>query len=257
MIGWILLAGWAWAGPTFGVSFPDTPYATLLKGTRHGFAAPEWDLKAKKLVQPGTSGLLFDRDDRAIGRFEVVLAGTDSSTARLDMAAGHFAEDVARIASPTARMDNILFTREDPTRYFRIDKGWRDMSATVLKAGAKGQLLDQQGRQAGLFRVIAVAEHDSVGLVTNIAQGVFNRDIHTGEIQNYVEQILSGVGIVNLSYLTSSCWLSGVCSSTSASPRVRTPAPGPHRFRHPGGQHSPAPPDLRRHLHLHDRPHHP
>jgi len=201
LIGWILLTGWAWAGPTFGASFPDTPYATLFHGTRHGFAAPEWDLKAKQQVQPGTSGILFDRDNRAIGRFEVVLAGTDSCTARLDMAPGHFAEDVARMASPSARVDNILFVLEDPTRYFHIDKGWRDMNAAVLKPGAKGQLLDRQGRQAGLFRVIAVAEHHSIGLVTNIAQGVFNRDIHTGEIQNYTDQILTGLGVVNLSYL--------------------------------------------------------
>ncbi|NLI46854.1 MAG: sodium ion-translocating decarboxylase subunit beta [Acidobacteria bacterium] len=75
------------------------------------------------------------------------------------------------------------------------------MNAAVLKPGAKGQLLDRQGRQAGLFRVIAVAEHHSVGLVTNIARGVFNRDIHTGEIQNYTDQILTGLGVVNLSYL--------------------------------------------------------
>ncbi len=201
LIGWILLTGWAWAGPTFGVSFPDTPYATLFHGTRHGFTAPEWDLKGKQQVQPGTAGILFDRDNSAIGRFEVVLAGTDSCTARLDMAPGHFAADVARMASPAARMDNVLFALDDPTRYFRIDKGRRDMSAAVLKPGAKGQLLDRQGRQAGLFRVIAVAEHHSIGLVTNIAQGVFNRDIHTGEIQNYVDQILTGLGVVNLSYL--------------------------------------------------------
>jgi oxaloacetate decarboxylase beta subunit len=196
-----LLAGWAWAGPTFGVSFPDTPYATLLKGTHDGLAAPVDGPQAVSKATPGTSGDLFDRTGRVIGRFEVILAGTDSCTARLDMEPGCFAADVIRIAAPTARLDHIPFTLEDPASYFRIDKGWRNMSAAALKAGAKGQLLNRQGRQAGLFRVVAVGEHESVGQVTNIAQGVFNRDIHTGEIQNYGEQILSGLGIVNLTYL--------------------------------------------------------
>ncbi len=82
--------------------------------------------------------------------------------------------------------------------YFRIDKGHDQVDPHVLKRAAKGRLYDEAGRLAAIYTVITVGKTESLGYVTQFEQGFFAKDVKTGDITGYLDQIVQGSGIANL-----------------------------------------------------------
>lgn len=186
------------AGAEFEVSFPEYQYIKLFKGTQDGLTDRHQNPQGK--IVTATTGDLRDRHDRTLGHFTVIYADEYDSIARIDSPAP---VDLTRVDHLyiNSRMDFLKFEEENSENFFLIHQGWGDVGGHLLKHGAKGALYDQHGKQAGLFRIIAVNEHDSVGEVTNVAVGKFDRDIKTARIQSYFDQILSGTGFANLNWL--------------------------------------------------------
>jgi len=193
------LARVAAAEPDFGVQFNEDQYLRLPQGSRAGLTATR--LNEDGTVLPPTHGTLHDRTGMVVGRITVIAAGELDAIARVDETeAGTSLDGVDHAAIDDLDLPFLTFDTLPAERFFRINHGWSD-GVEGLKAGAKGTLLDRAGRSAALFRVIAVDEHDSVGEVIEYRPGRFNHDLVSGRLAGYVEQVLSGTGIANLSWL--------------------------------------------------------
>ena len=85
-------------------------------------------------------------------------------------------------------------------RFFTTDRGWADELDNYSR-GAKGELTTRTGTRGALFQIVAVDEHHGVGSVIEYEPGVFNKDLVSGRLHGYVEQIISGTGFANFSWL--------------------------------------------------------
>ena len=91
-------------------------------------------------------------------------------------------------------------SRFEPARtraYFRIDKGTGHRPH--VKRAAKGMLYDGAGRPRS--HGVAVGESESLGVITQYQPGFFNRDLVSGDIPGYLDQIVAGSGFANLTLL--------------------------------------------------------
>ena len=189
----------AWPGaaadrPTFGVAFdPTAVYLRISKGTRHG-------LHNDYLGPKATTGVLLDLQDREVGRFITVHADDFETIVKVTgYAEGKGLADVHHLAIPGIPELNFLtYKPEDSSAYFRIDKGHQQIPGKTLKRAAKGRLFDAHGQLAGIYSVVTVGESESLGYVTQFERGSFAKDVRTGDVTGYLDQIISGSGIANL-----------------------------------------------------------
>ena len=185
--------------PDFGVSFPGDRFIRLNEGSRDGLTASRPGGNGEAAAP--TRGTLRDRDDRVVGRFTVVAAGELDAVARVDeLAAGAKLETIHHAAVEEPEIPFLTFEVLPSDRFFRIDRGWSH-EVDGLRPGSKGTLLDHDGRAAALFRVVGVDATSGVGEIIEYRPGRFNRDLAAGRLAGYVEQVLSGTGLANLSWL--------------------------------------------------------
>jgi carboxybiotin decarboxylase len=190
----LAVPGAAAAGrPTFGVSFdPAAEYLRIRRGTRDG-------LVNDYLGPSATRGVLLDRLDRDVGRFVTVHADDFETVVRVSsLEEGRTLADADHAAIPSLGLSFLTFSREDSGAYFRIDKGRTQIDTHTLKRAAKGRLYDPGGQVAGIFTVVTVGATESLGYVTQFERGYFGRDVRTGDITGYLDQIVQGSGIANL-----------------------------------------------------------
>ncbi len=181
--------------PTFGVTFDATAqYLRIHKGTQDGLKN---DYKG-----PGpTTGLLHDVRDREIGTF--VTAHADDFEAVIVITAfaeGKSLSDVDHVSIPALKITYLPFKEETSSSYFRIDKGHDHLAANVLKRAAKGRLFTEQGTVGAIYTVVTVGKSESLGFVTQFEQGFFAKDLRSGDITGYVDQIIQSSGIANLTW---------------------------------------------------------
>ena len=181
--------------PTFGVTFePGVTYLRLHKGTTDGVQ--------NDYGGPGaTRGVLRDALEHEIGTFVTVYADDFETVVRIEaFAEGASLASVDHVAIPALRVGFLPFKVEPSSTYFRIDKGRDHLAAGVLKRAAKGQLYDQAGHLAGIYTVVAVGPTESLGYVTQFEQGLFAKDVRTGDITGYLDQVIQGSGFANLTF---------------------------------------------------------
>ncbi len=197
---WLLLAsglaGQADAArPTFGVTFDATAaYLRIERGTSHG-------LRNDYLGPQATRGLLLDARDRELGRFVTVHADDFEAIVRVEgLAEGRSLSELDHLSIPELSLPYLTFGRVDSGAYFRIDKGQDQVDPHVLKRAAKGRLYDAQGRLAGIYTVVTAGKSESLGCVTQFERGFFARDVRSGDITGYLDQVLQGSGVANLTW---------------------------------------------------------
>ncbi len=183
----------------FEIQFNDSSFIRLPEGSRSGLSSrrPADDGS----ILPPSVGTLRRWDGEVVGRFTVIFAGELDAVARID----EFARGMSFADADHAAIDNpeiafLTFEELPSDRYFTILNGWTD-EIDGLGPGAKGELLDGEGRRGALLRVVGVDASDSVGVVVEYEPGVFNRDLRAGRLHGYVAQVLSGTGFANLSWL--------------------------------------------------------
>ena len=182
--------------PVFGVSFvPGETYIRFTKGTRDGLKS---DFKGSN----ATRGILKDVHGKEVGTFVTAYAADFESIALIDsIAEGVSIEAVDHLEIPELeRMDYIKFKLEASENYFYIDKGSKDITISTFKRGAKGNLYDSDGKLAGICTVEAISDHVSLGRVTQFNAGYFSKDVVSGHVTGYLDQIIGGSGFANVTW---------------------------------------------------------
>lgn len=195
-IALLLLAGQAASAadrPTFGATFePGATYLRIHKGTQDG-------IKNDYMGPGATTGVLRDALEREVGTFATVHADDFETIVRVaSYADGRSLADVDHVAIPALKIGFLPFKVEPAGTYFRIDKGLDHVDPHRLKRAAKGNLFDARSRLAGIYTVITVGKAESLGWVTQFEQGFFAKDVKTGDITGFLDQIVQGSGIANL-----------------------------------------------------------
>ncbi len=195
-IALLLLAGPAASAAgrqTFGVTFePGATYLRIHKGTQD-------DLKNDYMGPGATTGVLRDALEREVGTFVTVHADDFETIVRVaSYAEGKALADVDHVAIPALKIGFLPFKVEPAGTYFRIDKGHDHVDPHTLKRAAKGNLYDAGGQLAGIYTVITVGKSESLGYVTQFEQGFFAKDVKTGDITGFLDQVVQGSGIANL-----------------------------------------------------------
>ncbi len=181
-------------GPSFGVAFDAAvEYLRIHKGTRDG-------LVTDYMGPAATTGLLLDAREQEVGTFVTAHADDFEAVIRVSLAPGRALAEVDHVSIPALDLAFLPFAREDSRSYFRIDKGRTHLDPHTLKRGAKGQLYAAGGAVAGIFTVVTVGESESLGFVTQFAQGYFAKDVRSGDIAGYVDQLIQSSGIANLTW---------------------------------------------------------
>jgi len=182
--------------PVFGVNFvPGETYIRFTKGTRDGLKN---DFKGPN----ATRGILKDVYGTEVGTFVTAYAADFESIALIDkIAEGVSIESVDHLEiSELERMDYIKFKLEASENYFYIDKGNKDITISTFKRGAKGNLYDRDGHLAGICTVEAISDHVSLGRVTQFNAGYFSKDVASGHVTGYLDQIIGGSGFANITW---------------------------------------------------------
>lgn len=196
LLVWLLVPLQAAAeAPVFGVKFePDAIYLRIGKGTTHG-------LKNDYLGPEATKGTFVGSKGEELGTWVTAHADDFETIVKVEtLAPGKSLADVDHLEIPSLQMNYLKFRPEDSGAYFRIDKGTDHLPKNVLKRAAKGSLFDAQGHQAGIYTVVTTSRTESLGYVTQFAQGYFAKDVVRGRINSYFEQILGGSGFANTDY---------------------------------------------------------
>ncbi|MDO8834671.1 MAG: sodium ion-translocating decarboxylase subunit beta, partial [Vicinamibacterales bacterium] len=173
---------------------PTAQYLRIHKGAQDG-------LKNDYKGPGATTGLLHDGLDREIGTFVTVHADDFESILVITaFAEGKALADVEHVSIPALKITYLPFKAEASNSYFRIDKGHDHLAANVLKRAAKGRLFTELGAVGGIYTVVTVGKSESLGFVTQFEQGFFAKDIRSGDITGYVEQIIQSSGVANLTW---------------------------------------------------------
>ena len=195
----ILLPAAGAAEPDFEIRFDDSRFIRLPEGSRTGLASRRADDSAA--ILPPTRGTLRDPGGGVVGRFSVIHAGELDAVARIDrLGEGRRISDADHATVDDPEIDFLTFEELPDGRFFVISHGWSH-KVDGLEPGAKGELLDSQGQRGALFRVVGVDEIDGVGVVIEYVPGVFNKDLRTGRLHGYLEQVIYGTGFANFSWL--------------------------------------------------------
>jgi len=181
--------------PNFGVEFvPGEVYIRFHKGTKDGI---ENDFLGPK----ATKGLLMNVRGEEVGSFVTVFADSSEAVARVDsIKDGLSVGDADYIKIPKINLNYAKFQLEKSQDYFYMDKGRADIKSSIFKRGAKGNLYDEKGELAGICTVESIAEHKSLGRVTQFNEKKFSKDVVRGHINGYMDQILGGSGFVNITW---------------------------------------------------------
>jgi oxaloacetate decarboxylase beta subunit len=183
----------------FELRFDGERFVRLPEGSRAGLTASRPGDDGAAL--PPTRGTLRDAFDSVVGTVTVVHAGELDAVARVEsMVSGASLADADHVSLTEPEIPFLTFEPLPAGRFFTVDKGWTD-AVDGLTPGAKGELVDSTGHRGALFRIVAVDEHDSVGVVTEYEPGVFNRDLESGRLHGYAEQVIAGTGFANLSWI--------------------------------------------------------
>ncbi len=187
------------AEPDFEIQFNDSSYIQLPEGSRSGLSSRR-PADNGAILAP-SEGALRRWNGEIVGRFTVIFAGELDAVARIDeLARGMSLADADHATIDEPEIAFLTFEELSSDRTFVILNGWTD-EIDGLDPGAKGELLDNEGRRGALFRVIGVDEFDGVGAIVEYEPGFFNKDLRAGRLHGYVEQVLSGTGFANLSWL--------------------------------------------------------
>ncbi len=181
--------------PTFGVTFDGTAeYLRIHKGTQDGLT--------NDYMGPGaTTGVLRDTLDREIGTFVTVHADDFETVVRVTgYAEGKSLADADHVSIPALRIEYLPFKLETSGNYFRIDKGTAQIDPHVLKRAAKGRLFTADGTVGAIYSVVTVGASESLGYVTQFEAGYFAKDVRTGDITGYLDQVIQSSGIANLTW---------------------------------------------------------
>jgi len=182
----------------FKINFNESLYLRLPEGNRSGIEARRSD---GVTILPATTGSLRDSKNHVVGRITVVASGELDAVARVDEFSGVLSLDsVNHIAIDEPSIGYLTFKALPSDRFFSIDGGWTD-EALGLTPGAKGELATHDGKRGALFKVVAVDEAHAVGTVIEYEPGVFNKDLVSGRLHGYVEQVIGGTGFANLNWL--------------------------------------------------------
>jgi len=181
--------------PGFGVTFePAVSYLRIHKGTTDG-------LQNDYLGPGATRGVLRDAFERDIGTFVTVHADDFEAVIRIDRLEELKAlADVDHVGIPSLGLTFLPFTVEPASTYFRIDKGRADLPPATLKRAAKGRLYDEAGNVAAIYTVVTVGERESLGYVTQFERGFFAKDVVSGDVTGYLDQVVQGSGFANLTF---------------------------------------------------------
>jgi len=179
--------------PSFGAAFDSTAdYLRIHKGTRDG-------LKNDYMGPGATTGVLRDAFEREVGTFVTVHADDFETVVRVSSyAEGKSLASVDHVAVPSLGLEFLPYKVEPSGTYFRIDKGRDDLPAGTLKRATKGRLFDEAGRVAAIYTVVTVGKAESLGYVTQFEQGFFAKDVKTGDVTGYLDQVVQGSGLANL-----------------------------------------------------------
>ncbi|MDR2561054.1 MAG: sodium ion-translocating decarboxylase subunit beta [Holophagales bacterium] len=220
--------------PTFGVTFiPGEIYIRFDKGKRHGlrqdFQPPKSmpngdalkDLFGKEVQfdypkQPSTAsrGDIKDVFGNKIGTFVVVYADDFQSVARVDsLNQGAKIEDGDHLEIPNKELSAgiknlrdlsyVKFRIENSENYFYIRKGILEIKTSNFKRGAKSNLYDAndaKGKFVGICTVEVIADNISLGRVTQYSAGYFAKDVQSGRVTGYFDQIVGGSGFANITW---------------------------------------------------------
>lgn len=187
------------AGTSFEVRFDDADYINLPIGTQDGLSHRLFDPRGAVIA--GSTGALRDRNGAVIGRFTVVHAGDQESTARVEeLESGFDLSAVDHVSVDDPPVPFLTFRALESGRFFLLDGGSSN-SDRKLDHGSKGVLRDAAGRAGALFTVVAVGENESLGKITEYSPGFFNPDLVSGETLGYFDQIVSSSGFANLTSL--------------------------------------------------------
>jgi len=217
--------------PIFDVKFiPGEIYIRFDKGRRHGlrqdFQPPKSlsngealkdllgkDVKFDYPKQPSTAsrGDIKDVFGNKIGTFIVVYADDFQSVAIVDsLIQGFSIENGDHLEIPNNQLsagikdlkglDYVKFRIENSENYFYILKGNREIKSSNFKRGAKGNLYDASGKFVGICTVEIIADHISLGRVTQYNSGYFAKDVQSGRVTGYFNQIIGGSGFANVTW---------------------------------------------------------
>ncbi|MCU0234771.1 MAG: sodium ion-translocating decarboxylase subunit beta, partial [Thermoanaerobaculales bacterium] len=187
------------AGTDFAVRFDQSDYIALPLGAGDGLRPHRLERGGPAL--PASTGSLRDASGAVLGRFTVVAVGEAESTARVDeLAAGLSPAQADHAAVDEPEVRHLSFRVLERGRFFRVDRGWAERSDS-FREGSKGALRDEAGRVGALFTIVAVDEHESLGLVTEYLRGFSNHHLVRGETRSYLEQVVASTGFVNLTPL--------------------------------------------------------
>jgi oxaloacetate decarboxylase beta subunit len=180
--------------PEFGVTFdPSAHYLRIGKGTRDGIQ--------QDYLGPGaTRGVLLDRAGQRVGTFVVVQADDFESVVKVEGPADPaLLARIDHLSVPgMTGMAYLTYGADDSSAYFRIDRGAEHLPPSTLKRGAKGRLYDAAGRVVGIYSVVTVGRTESLGRVTQFERGAFAADARRGDVTGYVDQLVGGTGLTNL-----------------------------------------------------------
>ena len=135
--------------PAMNVRFdPGAIYLRTSRGTQEGVVNDY-------LGPQATTGVLCDAMDKKIGEVVNVHATEFDSILKVSrMENGKQLSDASYLAlNGVEKGAFLIFTEEDSSAYFRIDKGTDQIDSKTLKRSAKGQLLDANGKMAGLCQI--------------------------------------------------------------------------------------------------------
>lgn len=179
--------------PGFNVTFdPGATYLRITKGTQHGF-------KNDYMGPNATQGKLVNAFGQEVGSIVTTHADDFESIARVaTLLPGKSIADADHVEIPELGLGFLKFKLESSENYFRIDKGQSQIPADKLKRAAKGNLYDAKGKLAGIYSVVTVGQNESLGYVTQFSAGFFQKDIKSGDITGYMDQILGNSGFVHI-----------------------------------------------------------
>jgi len=182
----------------FEVEFDGRFYLRLPEGSRAGLEARH---PSGNSVKPPTTGTLRDRTNAIVGRFTIIAAAELDAIARVDeLIPGLDLDGVDHAAIDDGELDFLIIEPLTSDRFFTTDRGWADEIDNYSR-GAKGELTTRTGTRGALFQIVAVDEHHGVGSVIEYEPGVFNKELVSGRLHGYVEQIINGTGFANFSWL--------------------------------------------------------
>lgn len=146
-------------------------------------------------VAVGDAGELFDRHDQILGQFKIIAVDDFDSIARVQLPESSDPSVVKLIKKAHLKGHEVRFDHEDSPSYFIVkDKGAKQ----GVKPGMKGRLF-KGDTVSGIFKIVGVEDDFSYAVVTNGAVNVDPRQSNGVEFQDYVAQIVSSTGFVNLS----------------------------------------------------------